>query len=256
MSMSQVRSIHALVALLMVLLGLGLASTGCRSVGVDPPSGSEALQDATDAYRAYERGDCESTLEMTRPERLETWEPNEIRHSCLLLHAFCQEREGGIGTAREIYEELVATAPSSFAGQDAKERLRVIRIDESDPDHARWMREARDRAISAESARMPIERRAASFPPVAGAAGVEGYALVEFGVTPTGQTSDPVIVESNPPLIFDGTSLRAIRQWQYAPKPGSRKAERMAIKLVFRRQDPALRPDVVEPEPSTAPSTP
>jgi TonB family protein len=66
------------------------------------------------------------------------------------------------------------------------------------------------------------------------AAGIEGYALVEFGVTPRGQTTNPVVVESEPRFLFDGTSIRAVREWQYAR---SQDSDRQVIKLLFRRDD-------------------
>ena len=41
---------------------------------------------------------------------------------------------------------------------------------------------------------------------------------VEFTITKTGKVRDAVVVESQPPGVFDQVALRAVRQWQYKPK--------------------------------------
>ncbi len=228
---------QARLALSLALIVLVL--THCRAFAPYSPTEYEELQDASDAYLAYERGDCESAARMSSHERLRVWKPNENHYSMLLLRAFCQEIAGDTKTARSTYEDLIQIAPDSFAGRDARERLRILIIEQNDPDGARWLRESRERAMAARSdrsSRVPVERRSANVPPVPQAAGIEGYTLVEFGVTPRGRTTNPVVVESSPRFLFDGTSIRAVRKWQYTR--GAR-TDRQVIRLLFRPYEPA-----------------
>ena len=71
--------------------------------------------------------------------------------------------------------------------------------------------EAARRASKAGKPREPTERTAALYPPLARASAVEGFAVVEFGVTRHGKTADPIVVDSEPPFVFEGTALRAVR---------------------------------------------
>lgn len=233
----------SLLPALLALFAAVLVSGGCESIGrPDPLSEFESLQDASDAYLAYERGDCQTVLQLTQFATLEFWEENELRHSMYLVHGFCQEIEGNTRRARQAYERVLAAAPSSFSGLDAQERLRQIRLQEADPNHAETLAEARIRALADTADRQPIVREKAAFPPVPRAAGIEGYALVEFGVTPRGETSDPIVIESSPRFIFDGTALRAVREWEYARKPGAQKADRQVIRLSFISDNPNQQP--------------
>jgi protein TonB len=42
--------------------------------------------------------------------------------------------------------------------------------------------------------------------------------LVEFTVTESGEVQDPVIIEANPPGVFDQTVLETVRRWRFRPK--------------------------------------
>ena len=45
-----------------------------------------------------------------------------------------------------------------------------------------------------------------------------GWVRIEFTITKTGTVRDAVVVESQPPGVFDQVALRAVRRWQYKPK--------------------------------------
>tara|TARA_R110000868_G_scaffold53744_1_gene168498 strand:- start:23309 stop:23641 length:333 start_codon:yes stop_codon:yes gene_type:complete len=47
--------------------------------------------------------------------------------------------------------------------------------------------------------------------------GVEGYAVVQYTVTPEGTVSEPTVVEAQPEGVFDRAVLSAIEGWSYAP---------------------------------------
>jgi TonB family protein len=218
------------------LAGLLLFLSGCESLISSPgaPSDFEALQEVNDAYLAYDRGDCDSVLLITEREDLEVWEANEIRHSLQLLEAFCHEIQEDVEAAREIYDELIALAPTSFAASDAWERVRVLDLTAREPAYQRSVDAARERARTPPAARAPVKRYVAEFPPLAQQAGIEGFTVVEFSVNPRGRTANPVVVDSHPPFLFDGTSVRAIRGWEYARRAGTTVNERQVIRLVFR----------------------
>jgi len=218
---------------LTVVVGLSSAGCGPRTW---TPTELEALRESIEAYRLYERGEYARVLSKTSPAELQNWEFNEMRHSTLLLRGFCLEHEGDVGAAREIYEQLVQEAPLSFAAEDARERLRILEIEQSDPERARWMRAVEERASVASNLRTPVEREPARFPPLPRTAGIEGYAVVEFGVTPEGRTVDPVIADAKPALLFDGTALRAVREWTFAPDTNADPGHRQIIRIVFARQ--------------------
>jgi len=56
-----------------------------------------------------------------------------------------------------------------------------------------------------------------AYPASAKAAGVEGYAVVEYRVDVEGRVRDPRVVESVPAGVFDASALAAIRSWRYQP---------------------------------------
>ncbi|MBJ21503.1 MAG: energy transducer TonB [bacterium] len=219
-----------------LLIGTALLN-GCQARRLTPTDAmSRSAEQATDAYLAYERGDCEAVTHRVDREEIESWERTEIRYSLLLLHGFCQELAGSAGAAIETYRSLIRDAPLSFASDDARERLRILRLFERDPDYPAWVDAAHDRAASGSSSRVPVERTPAAFPPLARRAGIEGYAVVEFGVTPRGDTHAPTVVDSRPPLIFDGVALRAVREWHYTRDAKGSESSRQVIRLVFQPQ--------------------
>ena len=232
-----------------VLLLLGLAMTppmGCSSAPRTLADAGAPLETATDAYRAYERGECSQVEATAGKVSLETWPATEARSSFLLVEGFCAERAQDIDRARETYRQLLREGPLSFASDDARERLRVLRLRENDPGYEDWIEGARRRALQGSTDRTPIERTPATYPPLAQVAQIGGYAVVEFGVTPRGDTDAPVIVDSTPPLLFDGTALRAVREWRYAPDADGTQSERQAIRMIFEPKE-AEAPDLEAP---------
>ncbi|GAB4364884.1 MAG: hypothetical protein Kow0060_22130 [Methylohalobius crimeensis] len=64
----------------------------------------------------------------------------------------------------------------------------------------------------------PVVRTPPLYPTAAKRRGIEGYVVLEFTVTETGQIKDPKIVESYPSDVFDRAALRAVRNWRFRPK--------------------------------------
>ncbi|MEE8243453.1 MAG: TonB family protein, partial [Pseudomonadales bacterium] len=65
---------------------------------------------------------------------------------------------------------------------------------------------------------MPIVKVAPVYPSDAQERLIEGYAVVEFVVTETGSVANPVIVESDPPGVFDKAALAAVVKFKYKPR--------------------------------------
>lgn len=65
---------------------------------------------------------------------------------------------------------------------------------------------------------LPIVKVQPIYPRRALSRGIEGYVLLEFTVTRTGAVKDPVIVESDPPNVFDDAAIRAALKFKYKPK--------------------------------------
>jgi TonB family protein len=221
-----------------IAVALGGALLAACQPKVLTPTEFESVQTASDAYLAYEQGDCTTVRELTDPAQLEVWAFNEMRHSMLLLGGFCREIDGDTKGARDIYRQLVLEAPNSFASEDAVERTRILKIMAQDPDYARQILSAPERLDLDKPKREPIDRVSAEFPPLARATRIDGYAIVEFRITRRGDTENPIVVESSPPLLFDGTAIRAVRRWHYMPKTSSSNDDQQVIRILFKGDAP------------------
>lgn len=65
---------------------------------------------------------------------------------------------------------------------------------------------------------VPITRLAAQYPRDALMNGIEGQVTVRFTITAAGKVIDPVVVDANPPRVFDKAALRAILRWTFKPR--------------------------------------
>lgn len=72
--------------------------------------------------------------------------------------------------------------------------------------------------FSSDGEYLPIVKVQPVYPRRALQRGIEGYVIVEFTVTQTGQTRDPVVVEANPPKIFDKAAINAALKFKYKPR--------------------------------------
>ena len=55
------------------------------------------------------------------------------------------------------------------------------------------------------------------YPAAAQADGVEGHVLVRYDVTEAGNVANAVVVESEPPGVFDDAALNTVRSWRFRP---------------------------------------
>jgi protein TonB len=64
----------------------------------------------------------------------------------------------------------------------------------------------------------PLVRFPPEYPMSAMANKIEGYVLLRFVVTETGTVSEPEVLRSDPPGIFDRAAMRAVLRWKYQPQ--------------------------------------
>jgi periplasmic protein TonB len=76
------------------------------------------------------------------------------------------------------------------------------------------------------------------YPPQARLRQQEGYVTVEFVVNADGSVDTPVVVEAQPPELFDQAALRAVSRWRFSPgmRDGVTVAVRVRQRVEFRLQ--------------------
>ena len=58
--------------------------------------------------------------------------------------------------------------------------------------------------------------------------------LLEFTITKTGVVTDVIVVDADPPSVFDREAVRAVRKWKYKPKmEGGVPVERYGVRTVI-----------------------
>lgn len=65
---------------------------------------------------------------------------------------------------------------------------------------------------------IPLVRIQPQYPRRAALAGIEGWVKVGFTITATGSVTDPEVIDSKPPRIFDREAIRAILKWKFKPR--------------------------------------
>lgn len=65
---------------------------------------------------------------------------------------------------------------------------------------------------------LPIVKVAPMYPARAQSQGIEGWVLVQFTVTETGSVINPMVVEAQPPGVFDEAAKKAVTKFKYKPR--------------------------------------
>ncbi|MEJ2089494.1 MAG: energy transducer TonB [Gammaproteobacteria bacterium] len=68
-----------------------------------------------------------------------------------------------------------------------------------------------------EALRQPLIRVPAEYPRGAVLSRMEGYVVLEFTVTREGRVDNPVVIEADPPGVFDESAIEAVEQFRYVP---------------------------------------
>ena len=65
---------------------------------------------------------------------------------------------------------------------------------------------------------VPLVRIEPRYPPRAEQLGIEGWVMLEFTISSAGTVVDPVVIDAQPPRIFNSSAKRAVIRWKYKPK--------------------------------------
>lgn len=65
---------------------------------------------------------------------------------------------------------------------------------------------------------MPLSQQPPRYPYQAARRGIEGWVRVSFRVTETGTVEDVVVLESEPPGVFDQAAIKAVYRWRFKPR--------------------------------------
>ena len=87
---------------------------------------------------------------------------------------------------------------------------------------------------------IPLVRIEPAYPSRALSRRIEGWVLLEFTITPLGSVEDIVVVDAEPPSLFNSAALRAVRRWKYKPRIEDGAAVRrtgVQVVLTFKLED-------------------
>lgn len=65
---------------------------------------------------------------------------------------------------------------------------------------------------------IPLVRIQPQYPRDAQMKGIEGWVKMEFTITPVGTVTNPRVLDSKPPRIFNREAIRAILKWKFKPR--------------------------------------
>ena len=65
---------------------------------------------------------------------------------------------------------------------------------------------------------LPLVKVRPDYPRRAQTRGIEGYVILEFTVTKSGSVANPVVIEAEPPDIFNRAAINAALKFKYKPK--------------------------------------
>ncbi len=93
---------------------------------------------------------------------------------------------------------------------------------------------------SQDSAGSPVFRIQPIYPRRAALQNIEGFVILKFDITETGQTDNISVLQASPPQIFNSSAIQALRKWKYRPKIEQGQAIRqnnIKVQLDFRLRD-------------------
>lgn len=73
-------------------------------------------------------------------------------------------------------------------------------------------------AVATDGEYLPIVKIAAVYPRRAQERGITGHCIVEYTVTTSGATRDPVPVDCSPPGVFEESAVKAALRFKYRPR--------------------------------------
>ncbi len=71
---------------------------------------------------------------------------------------------------------------------------------------------------TAEGDIIPLVRIQPQYPRQAAISRIEGWVTLEFTITPLGTVTNPRVLDSKPPRVFDREAIRALLKWKFKPR--------------------------------------
>ena len=65
---------------------------------------------------------------------------------------------------------------------------------------------------------VPLSRQPPQYPYQAARRSIEGWVRVSFRVTESGAVEDVVVIESDPPGVFEQAAIKAVYRWRFKPR--------------------------------------
>lgn len=75
-----------------------------------------------------------------------------------------------------------------------------------------------DQTVGETSNVIPLEKSEPKYPKEALMSGTEGWVLLKYDITATGEVENIEILDANPRDVFDKASKQALRQWKFKPQ--------------------------------------
>ena len=191
-----------------------------------------------DAYRRYAQGDCAAVKALLEGTDF-SGQGAERKPLFELLQGYCLELAGDVSGAKTLYASVIAHAPRTVQGFEAALRLRDIKRLElqgtSREEFNQRITQQWETPLYKHGVK-PIHRMDPTYPSAINAAHIAGRVVVDFEISNEGTVVDPIVVITEPPFVFDGSALAAVRHWIYEPSTtGERK--RVAVVLAFKLRD-------------------
>ena len=142
---------------------------------------------------------------------------------------------------------MIAKSPRSVQAYEAALRLRELeRLEKQGTTREELKRRAEEQHQSPlyQHGTKPLARGSPSYPPGPLAAGIEGLVVVDFEITRDGGVRDIVVLESDPPFLFEGVALDAVRKWVYQPSDRN-EPRRVTVRFPFGIAPPSDSPTPV-----------
>ncbi|HKA15060.1 MAG TPA: energy transducer TonB [Myxococcota bacterium] len=215
-------------------LSLAVCSLAALVSGAAPPAPTPSDLEVVRAYRLYGSGQCDAVREQAHA--IDFSEGAQRKPFFRLLEAYCAERGGEVATARQLYSSVVANAPRTtqafgaalgLADLERLERSGLTRADQKQQVEAAWKT-----PLYQHGGRRPIQRTEPGYPSAMAAARVKGWVMVDFRIARDGSVGDALILDSDPPFVFEAAALAAVRRWTYEPSDKS-EPTRATVKLDF-----------------------
>ena len=203
--------------------------TAPASTGIDPA--------VVDGYRLFANGDC---AEVGRKARAPDVSPSDRARGAYLrlLGAYCVELGGDLRAARELYSSIASDSAPETPGFEAALRLRELaRLESTGMTRVRLKELILEERRKSPHEVRPLHRAEPTYPKTVIEAGIEGFVMVGYGIEGDGTVTDVVVLESDPPFVFDGAALEAVRSWTYE-RSAAEAPIRNVVKLQFQIDAP------------------